>query len=234
MDLRTYLRVIWRFRLIVGAGLIVAVLLAGLSYLKVSFNHGRPAIAYRQSETWTSSVKLAVTQAGAPVGTPSADTTTPVNFALVAANLADSDSVQAMATRRTHIHGLVQATSDTDPVTRDALPFITVNAFALTRTRAVALANGAARALQIYVSRQQAAGGLPKAQRVALRAVKRARAVNASVSAGRKKTTPIVIFLTVMIAALGFAFILENLRPRVHLVASDADRVPAQPNRRSA
>jgi len=233
LDLRTYLRVIWRFRLIVGAGLIVAVLLAGLSYLKVSFNHGKPRITYRQSETWTSSMRLGVTQGGAPVGTPSTDTT-PVDFALVAANLADSDSVRAMATRRTHIHGKIQATSETDPVTNSALPFITVNAFASTPIRAIALANGAGKALQIFVKRQQEAAGLRPARRMSLLIVKRAGALDTTVSAGRRKTTPIVIFLTVMVAAIGLAFILENLRPRVHLVASDADEVRARPDRRSA
>ena len=44
---------------------------------------------------------------------------------------------------------------------------------------------------------------------------------------GRSKTVPIVVFLTVMLAVIGLAFILENLRPRVRPVADVADRQEA-------
>jgi hypothetical protein len=229
LDIQTYLRVIWRFRLIVGAGLILAIGLAGLTYFKVTFDGRTPHFAYRQSETWTSSARLAVTQDGVPVGTAVAGDLS--GFTVVAASLADSDSVRAIVARSTHIPGFVSATPATDPVTRQVLPFISVNAFASKPANAVALANGGARALQAYVNRQQDATGFTTAQRVSLPIVNRASP--ASLSAGRRKTTPIVAFLAVMIAAIGLAFILENLRPRVHLVGRDVDDINSR-DRRSA
>ena len=46
MDFRLYARVLWRFRVIVAGGLVLAVLLAALSIVRVS-SHG---ISYRRSE----------------------------------------------------------------------------------------------------------------------------------------------------------------------------------------
>ena len=42
---------------------------------------------------------------------------------------------------------------------------------------------------------------------------------------GRSKTIPIVVFLTVMLAFVGLAFILENLRPREKPVSVTAEVV---------
>lgn len=207
--------------------MILALVLAGLSFFKVTFDDGKPGIAYRQSETWTSSTRLAVTQAGLPIGTPVAADLQ--GFALVVANLADSDAVQGMAARSTQILGAVDAQPEIDPLTQNVLPFIKVNAFATTPAQAVALSDGAAKALQTYVKRQQDAARLSMAQRVSLPVINRASA--ASLSAGRRKTTPIVIFLTVMIAAIGLAFILENLRPRVHQVGRNLDDAHAAARR---
>jgi hypothetical protein len=51
----------------------------------------------------------------------------------------------------------------------------------------------------------------------------------------RKKTRPIIVFLTVAIATFGLAFILENLRPRVRVVPDQqATRRPKTSRRRSA
>jgi hypothetical protein len=44
------------------------------------------------------------------------------------------------------------------------------------------------------------------------------------VSAPRKKTTPIVVFLTVLLAAIGLAFVLENLRPRIRALAAEEEQ----------
>ena len=47
MDLRLYSRVIWRFRIVVGLGLLLACALSFLSYAKLSFKGGSPKIGYR-------------------------------------------------------------------------------------------------------------------------------------------------------------------------------------------
>ena len=95
------------------------------------------------------------------------------------------------------------------------------------------LANEAARAFKDYLTRKQADAGIPPAQRVQVQINNRAS--DATLLAGRKKTTPVVIFLTIMLAAIGLAFILENLRPRVQLVGRDAgDQADKTDERRSA
>ena len=47
------------------------------------------------------------------------------------------------------------------------------------------------------------------------------RPYQAKVYAQPSKTLPVAIFLTVLIATIGMAFILENLRPRIRTVPSE-------------
>jgi hypothetical protein len=52
---------------------------------------------------------------------------------------------------------------------------------------------------------------------------------------GRSKTMPILVFVLVMVATMGLAFLLENLRPRVAPVREKDDlRSTAEPVRRTA
>jgi hypothetical protein len=52
---------------------------------------------------------------------------------------------------------------------------------------------------------------------------------------GRKKTLPITVFLAVLIATLGLAFILENLRPRLRSVSlAEPQADPRTRDRQSA
>ncbi len=227
MDLRTYLRVIWRFRLVVGIGLILAIVLAGVSYFKITVHGGKPSITYRQSETWKATTILAVGSANAPIGSPaSIQSSSPTGYSGLAffyANLAQSDPVERLA-RRGGLSGAVVSQPTIDKTTRAVLPFVEITGVATTGAGAVALANSDANALRTYVDQQQNSSATPKGLRVSLTTVQ--RAAGASILAGRKKTTPIVIFLTVLIAAIGLAFILENLRPRVHVVGRDVEELP--------
>ena len=65
MDLRLYGRVLWRFRVIVVTGIVLAAALAFLSVAKVSFNHGSPSVTYRKALTYESLAKLLGDLAGA-------------------------------------------------------------------------------------------------------------------------------------------------------------------------
>ncbi len=234
MDLRTYLRVIWRFRLVVGIGLVLAIVLASVSYFKITFHGGKPSITYRQSESWKATTILAVGNANAPVGSPgSFVTANPAGFASQAfyyANLAQSDAVERL-TRRGGLGGSVVSSPVIDQTTRAVLPFINITGVATSGAGAVELANRDADALRTYVYQQQNTGATPKSIRVSLTPVQ--RAVGAAILVGRKKTTPIVIFLTVLIAAIGLAFILENLRPRVHVVGRDVEELPPAASRQA-
>jgi hypothetical protein len=51
---------------------------------------------------------------------------------------------------------------------------------------------------------------------------------------GRSLTVPIVVFMTAMIATLGLAFVLENLRPRIRSISETTDVVVPDATRRSA
>jgi hypothetical protein len=232
LDLRTYLRVIWRFRLVVGIGLILAIVLASVSYFKITFHGGKPSITYRQGESWKSTTVLAVGNANAPVGSPASFVSgNPQGFSSLAffyANLAQSDAVEKLA-RRGGLGGSVVSTPAIDQTTRAVLPFINITGVASSGAGAVELANRDADALRTYVDQQQSSGATPKGLRVSLTPVQ--RATGAAILVGRKKTTPIVIFLTVLIAAIGLAFILENLRPRVHVVGRDVEELPPAANR---
>jgi hypothetical protein len=50
------------------------------------------------------------------------------------------------------------------------------------------------------------------------------RATPALLVQGHKKTLPMLVFVTVIIATLGLVFVLENLRPEVRAVPSEAGR----------
>lgn len=250
MDLRLYFRVIWRFRLIVAAGLVLGLCLALLSYTRVSFAGGTPSISYRQSETYRSTTQLFITQNGFPWGrtvlpfnlanTPTGTQVLPSNFAdpnrfsqlaLFYTQFANSDQVQQMiAARVGKTRGTVTASAPLDPTQHFTVPFVLIEGLATTPQAATKLANEGAKAFTDFLTRQQVANGIPASQRVVVQVTNRAR--GATLLAGRKKTTAVVIFLTVMLAAIGLAFILENLRPRVQLLAGE--HVDATDERRSA
>jgi heme O synthase-like polyprenyltransferase len=92
------------------------------------------------------------------------------------------------------------------------LPLIDVTAIAPTPTKAVALAKRSAGALETYVERQQRMNHVPTSDRVIVQEVVSPKKVH--VYRARSKTMPVVVFLGVMFAFIGLAFLLENLRPR--------------------
>jgi hypothetical protein len=240
LDLRQYFRVIWRFRFIVAAGLILAVVLSLLSYVKATFKGGKPSVAYRQSETWESSTIVAVTQPGFPEGRSvfaytrnPGSTTQPLstNFAdpgrysqlaVSYSRLANSDQVRALVPRRALRRGVYQATPVVDPrFPTVPLGFVQFNGFGSDPRSAIVIANAGAQAFRKYLSDRQDASGIPTDQRIALPVINRVTGLN--LYQGRRKTTPIVIFLMVAISAIALAFILENLRPRVRLVEKEVE-----------
>src|SRR5690242_9773620 len=64
MDLRLYLRVIWRFRIIVAIGLVLAIVMATLSFVRVG-SHG---VSYRQAQDWQATETYMVSGHGFAVG----------------------------------------------------------------------------------------------------------------------------------------------------------------------
>lgn len=247
MDVALYLRVLWRFRYIVLFGTVVAVALAFLAVFKV--NPSGPSLSYRQHKLYQADTTLLVTQVGFPWGRtvlPSDPTTTtpssqngiqyadPSRFASLAvfyAHVANGDAVQALVKndpslrgdfRPTDVSQLLATASTPDPSTSNGvLPFVDIEGLATSPREAVRISTTGAGILRGYIAKQQAAAAIPTNQRVVLSVFKHPDKV--VVAVGRKKTLPILIFLTVMMATIGTVLLLENLRPRVRGLEADAD-----------
>jgi hypothetical protein len=236
MDLPLYGRVIWRFRVIVAIGVLLAVGLAFLSFVRVSFADGLK-ISYRQSEDWSASTTYVLTGSGFPVGgvNSSLGPSSPLalsSLAALYAAYATSDEVMRRIKRAGPVDGVVTAESFVNQQTsqRSPLPLLAITADAATPAKAMRLAHRAARAFMSYVLDQQNAANIAPGKRVQFRVVNAPQ--GATLVGPRKKTLPIVIFLTLLTATLGLAFVLENLRPRVRPIDTLEDE--SRPTRRSA
>jgi hypothetical protein len=238
VDLERYLRVLWRFRVLVALGLALGSMLALLSFARVDLS-GSPRFSYRASEDWASYGSVLITQTRFPEGRsvfeqliPPVNTNKrqtfvpqfadPNRFAGLAslyAKLATSDAVLQVMLRDGPLNGAVEATPAT-LATGATLPLVNVGGISSTPTAAIALARRTIRALREHVESQQRSSGIPVDQRVVIQVINHpARAV---LLRGRPTTLPIVVFLTVFLGFVAIAFILENLRPRIAPVSAVA------------
>jgi hypothetical protein len=256
MDLRLYSRVLWRFRVIVVVGFVLALGLTVLTVARVSFKNGRPAVSYRQQETWQSTTRIFVTQGGNPLvravstkvipigpqtnGTSNyvpvqSDPTRFASWAALYANLATSDDVRRFMVRKGPLPGAVQANTEQVPGLGTPLPFLSLSGVATTPEAALVTARRATEALISYVKKQQDELKLPADQRVVLQVLNRPS--GAALATARSKTRPVVVFLAAMMAVIGLVFVLENLRPRLRPLESHVGGqrpVDADATRRSA
>lgn len=256
MDVRLYSRVLWRFRLLVLLGVVAALVLAFLSFFKVTLNGFKLDTAFRQQETWASSSTMLVTQRGFPAGwtvlPPSVDengdkipgATEFANqarfesLAVFFSVLANSDDVRKLVTKAGPLEGEYSAKVVADPSNRlhGTLPFLTISGVATKPRAAARTAQRATAAFRQYLARKQGLAQIPQNQQVRLQIVNAAN--GAKLVKGRRLTIPVVVFLTALIATLGLAFVLENLRPRVRSVPGQAEEPEPRPasvtERRSA
>jgi hypothetical protein len=222
VDLQLYARVLWRFKLLIVLGLLLATALATLSLVRVS----PEGVKYRQAEVWSSTTRLGVTQKGFPwgrllaqeptpsetaerLGIPLADQNRLTGLAVLYAELATSDPVRQLMRREGRILGSIVVT----PVIagNTPLPLIDVTAMASSGPLAVRLARRAAEAFETYMQQQQRQSKVPVSDRVVVQQLVRPQPPE--IFRGRSKTLPVVVFLAVMFAVVGLAFLLENLRP---------------------
>jgi hypothetical protein len=227
VDFQLYARVLWRFKLLFLLGLLLALALATLSLVRVSAD----GLRYRQNELWTSSTRLLVTQQGFPwgrllaqdpslnpqaeaqrLGIPLADPNRLNTLTILYAELATSDTVLRQMRRDGPIIGKVIATPVVVQEGRYNLPLIDLVAISTSPRGAMSLSLRSATAFQTYLTQQQKANNVPEKDRVVVQQVMRPR--RAEIFQPRSKTMPLVIFLAVMFATVGLAFLLENLRPR--------------------
>jgi hypothetical protein len=244
VDFKLYARVLWRFRLLVLLGLILALSLATASFVHIGLN----GVKYRETELWASTTRVLVTQTGFPEGrlyggTPTAPglSNAPVvdpgrfnNLAVLYAELATSDHVRALMRREGPLRGRIIAV----PVVaggdfKTQLPMIDLTAISTSPRRAILLAQRGATALETYIRDEQRASKVPEADRAIIAPV--VRPEEAEIFRPRSKTMPIVVFLAVMFVTFGLAFVLENLRPRgPGASAASEPELTRQPTRRTA
>jgi hypothetical protein len=203
-------------------------------------------IKYRQAELWSSTTRLGVTQRGFPEGRLFAGSATPEDaarlgipvadpnrfntLAVLYAELATSDPVRRLMRRDGPILGKIIATPVVVGENRVMLPFLDVVAIATTPRRAVELAQRSASSLTTYIEKQQQANNVPTADRVVVEQIVRPKPPQ--IFQPRSKTMPIVVFLAVMLATVGLAFLLENLRPRGPGLDQSAEPEFQEPARR--
>lgn len=235
MDLALYLRVIWRFRLLVLLGLMLAFVLALLSYTRVDIHGGVPRLTYRDAHLYESRALLLVTQTGFPLGRavfaevipiePSAGAgayvpkySDPIKFsqaAVLYSHIFMSDQVQTLIREQTAAGTSVRA----NPVIatgETVLPEIEIVSLAETPSTVQAATHRAVDVFRRYLAREQAANKIEPDNRVVLQVL--TRGSDPVLVAGPPITRPLVVFLAVMSVVLALAFILENLRPRVRSV----------------
>jgi hypothetical protein len=252
VDFRLYGRILWRFRAIVAAGLVLAIVAAALSIVHI----GPEGVSYRQSALWASTARLGVTQQGFPWGRLFAQPPTaqdgsvpsktsesdqipianPDRFnalAILYAELATSDQVRALMLRQGPVRGQIVATPLRDADSGVLLPLIDLTGISDSPERAVALTSRGVDALQSYLETEQSTNDVPASDRVVLQEV--TRPMQAHVFKPRSKTMAAVVFLAVAFATIALVFVLENLRPRFRTVdESEAAAVPRAARRRTA
>lgn len=227
MDLGLYSRVLWRHKIIVTLGIVAAAFLALLSVVRVEHNgfkyHG---LAYRGHEQWVSYEKVLVTQPGFTEGSlnSNGDPMRLVSLAIIYSQFVGGDAIahQVWPTGR-HEEHLEAAPVLALPGSSSAgaLPIISIAGFSDSGRKAQLLTARAATALTAYIGKRQESAHVPVAERVRLSPVARALDNAPVLWQGRSKTLPIVILLTVLIATMGLAFVLENLNPQIRTLPEE-------------
>lgn len=238
MDLGLFMRVFWRFRVLIGVGIVLAILAAFMSTYKIG---GKPFLKHRQAETWGATATLFITQPGFPWGRSDLPTTNsqasptgpaagastnpygdPARFtdlAVLYSQLANSDAVQTLMKRSGVGNAVIAAQPGFDRISGDVLPLVELTATAQTKGEALVAANRATTAFGEFLRQRQIAAGIPGRQRVLASVINRAE--KPQLVNGRSKTKPVVIFLGVLFAFFGLAAVLENLRPQLHEVRAE-------------
>jgi hypothetical protein len=233
MDFAVYLRVLWRFRVVVLAGAAAALGLALLSVVRVEFDGVAPKLEYRDQEVWASSSTLFVTQEGFPWGRAILDETVKVEgqsgepsyvprygdggrysgLAQLYVELAKSDAVRLAVLRNSPPGSSYQPDVVKSADGSTVLPLIYMTGFAPNPRAARATATVATQAFRRFLADEQRRNAIPDEKRVFVTVV--SDPAQASVFAPRSYTRQIFVFLLVFGAALALAFVLENVRPEI-------------------
>ena len=231
MDLELYLRVLWRFKLLIAAGFLVAAGLAFLSVVRVSPTSS-PAFSYREDEVWVGRASFETEEEGMNAGRTG-------ELSPIYARLATSDAVRNLVRAEGPIDDETEYI-EVAPVLANPwnsnsapLPILQINSYATTPERAKELTRREIHAFQQYLAGEQEANKIPEETRVLVTEMQ--TALPPELLTARSKTLPVVVFMTIMLGFIGLAFLGENLRPRVRVAAEEASVAPvADLARRSA
>jgi hypothetical protein len=241
MDLAQHAAVLWRFRAVVAAGLVLGTLLAILAAYQL------PSMTPRGSETWSSASSLLVTQAGFPEGRstlPGSETTAdgttgpgsgggeslefadPNRLSALAslyAQLATGDRVRKQLPERPKASQIQAIAVEGNASTQ--LPVIKLTTTAASAEGARALNIHTVAALKNVLTTEQSRNDIPPGQRIQ---VDQITAPAASVlTAGRSHTASILALLLCLLGSIAVAHLLAALRDgREEVQALDGVVVP--------
>jgi hypothetical protein len=241
MNLGLLFRVLWRFRLLVAGGLVLAVALATVSVFRISLE----GVEYRADEEWHSVGTLFVTQPGFPWGRSVLDEVVPLGpdgeagyvpryaegarfqgLAILYAQLAKGDAVRQIMLRDGPIEGEYDAAAvrAEDGTT---LPLVAIGGHAESPELAEEIGRRAVEAFLLYLRQEQERSEIPAAARIQVEVVEQPGA--AVLVEGRRLTRPIFLFVLVLSATVMLAFALENFRPRSPAMGSAVVRPASLP-----
>jgi hypothetical protein len=257
MDLYAFMRVAWRFRVLLAAGLVLATLVAVLALGKPTLSGGKPGIEYRESEVYLSASTLLVTQDGFPWGrailddmitVDNGDGTEPVlvprygdpgryaGLAQLYAELAKGDAVQREVLKGAPVGARYESEVVKASDATSTMPMIYLKGYGPTPQVASAIANRAAEVFRDYLEAEQRENGIAADKRVEV--ILTRKASGAELFAPRSLVRPIFMFLLIMMVFVALAFFMENLRPSarpaVKMVRRPAEQQPQQPPARAA
>jgi hypothetical protein len=235
MDFGRFIQVAWRFRLLLGIGLVLATLAALMSFARIGLDGGKPSVTPRESPTYVSASTVLVTQSGFPWGRAilddmieaaggGADGAEPVlipkygdpgrysGLAAIYAELAKGDAVQRRAMQGAKPGEYYETMVVQQPGQATGLPMIYFKGYGPSPDAAVMMAQRSSKAFIAYLDEQQASSGIPESKRVEVVITQTATAP--TVFLKRSFVRPVVLFLLVSMIFLALAFGFENLRPR--------------------
>ncbi len=225
MDLQLALRVLWRFRILVAVGFVLACTLALLSTVKVHPG-GSPFFSYRTQPQYESDTTVFVTTPNF-WRNPNIDPNTIDTLRTLASlyvPLANNNDVIRELQKTGPINGVIGAVQLQSEADSSTTPLIMLTAVAPTPGGAHSLATRHLEAFRSWLRTHQNRAQTPPGDRIVFKLEK--GPLSARLIAGRKKTKPILIFLATLLAFCGAAFLLENLHPRIRAVAGEPEEKP--------
>jgi hypothetical protein len=232
MDLGVYIRIFWRFRVLLAVGLVLAALAGLVTTARIVVDDGLPKLAARQPVEYQSGSTLLVTQEGFPWGRAVLDEMVQVpgnegkpayvprfgdggrysGLASLYAELAKSDPVMREVAKGSAPDQRYETNVPREPQLGTPMPLVQIVGYGSSAESAIDVTKRATDAFRRFMARQQRTNDIATDKAVELSLIQ--QPTEAKVFAGRSLVKPIFVFLAVMMVFVALTFALENLRPR--------------------